>query len=175
MSPRSADADKALMEAVLRQLDGKLDYQRLACDLGIDKPGTAWKRWSVFKKRLGAGAPTSPAAVRVVKGPVATPPKTTNVRVRGKQGKASKKRKLVASDEEDDEIDFQIKEDEDGGEDGTWIGALPEMPSRRLSVRKARVITFKEGPSETEHDEPGEDFADSGRGSGHGASDEREI
>ena len=30
----SVDADKALMETALRQLDGKMDYNRLASDLG---------------------------------------------------------------------------------------------------------------------------------------------
>jgi hypothetical protein len=165
----SGDSDKDLMEAILRQIDGKIDYQVLANDLGLGKAKSAWQRWSRFKKaKLSGGAKKSPTAAKVMKASAATPPKTP--KGAGNKGKGFKKRKLESADE--DEVDLEIKEDEGADGGGNWDEAMQQTPSRRLPARKARVISFKEDQSEAENDEEGEDFADSGHGSGHGGMDD---
>lgn len=55
------------MDAALRPLDGKLDYQRLACGLRTDKPGTAWKRWPHAVNAISKSFPARKARVMTFK------------------------------------------------------------------------------------------------------------
>jgi hypothetical protein len=163
----SVGADVALMEAALRQLDGEMDYNRLASDLGLSNNNPARNynaarmRWSRFKTRLSDGSKKAPTA-KVVKVQVVTPPKTPKGKVKG-----SKKRKLASTY---DEIDLGIKA-EDASSEEMWEGTVPETPSRRLAARKAQGTSFREEPSDVEVEDK-EGFEDSGHGSAHGGTEE---
>jgi hypothetical protein len=89
-----------------------------------------------------------------------------------REGKRPKKRKLVSSDEEDEELEI----DEDA--DASRKKFVQEAPSRKLLGRKARVMSFKEELSkdgDDEGQEAGEDFEDFGHGSEHGSMEETGV
>lgn len=195
----SADGDKALMEAVLRQLDGKIDYIRLARDLGLESNKTAWKRWDTFKKRLGGGlvaAPKSPASTsasvfarnvslkEAAVSPPTTPERTGKDGKQGRLGSKKRKRELSLSDDEDEDGDggiklgLGLKEGNGTGTEVAWDRVVQETPTRRMPARKARVLSFKEEASEAEdgegEEEEEEEVEDLGHGSGHGGTEETE-
>jgi hypothetical protein len=75
----SSDPDKELMEAVLRQIDGKINNQQLADDLGMDSAKSAGQRWRRFKtKLLSRKEKKQSAATRVAKTITLKPAKLSN-------------------------------------------------------------------------------------------------
>jgi hypothetical protein len=154
----SEDTDKELMMAVLRQIDGTIDYRVLANDLGLEKPKNAWQRWSRFKtKNFAAGAKTSPATPKAKKAQIIQPAKvlTSN----GKKGPATKKRKRASDDDEDEDDELDINLDlKNELEELEGDGTLQGKPFRRLPARKTRrVIAFKEESSEDDNSGHGSD------------------
>ncbi len=169
----SSDPDKVLMQAVLLQVDGKLDYKRLAQGLGMKSAQVAGQRWRRFRdSKLLGGKLATPRATNNV-----TPTKNPNGSSKGKQtsistgnGKqanASKKRKAMeSSDVEEEELNWKDESSEDEFE-----GAVKETPSRKLPARKARKLSFKEFKeeiSEEDDNSEDEDFQ-VGHGSAYGA------
>lgn len=63
----SGDAEKDLMKAVCSQMGGKINYQQLAGDLGMNSAESAYERWRVFKKKLTSGGGKSLSAAAKVK------------------------------------------------------------------------------------------------------------
>ena len=114
------------MQAALRQLDGKMDYNRLANDLGLSNGNAkrdynaARMRWTRLTNRLSSGSKKA-QIVKGVEVQPATPRKTPN----GKQGKRPKRCKLTPIE---DYIDVPIKAENAGSEE-IWEGAVPETPS----------------------------------------------
>jgi hypothetical protein len=170
----AGDSDKELMEAVLRQFEGKIDYQKLAEDLGMKTAKVAAQRWTRFKKKLADGRALESPATKASKSSTTTPSKTPTGKGtdKGKQAKAStpKKRKTM-SDNDDDEDELVLNKWEgEGGEEEMQGGPVRETPSRQPSARKSQVMSFEEESSETEHNRETE-FDDPGNGSGYGEID----
>lgn len=145
-----SDADKQLMIAALRQLDGKLDYTRLARDLGIPNVKTAGERWSRFKAKLnnGASQPQTPQS-NSTRTTAPTTPRSANRKLPSQSNSPTKKRKMAISNDED-QIDIPSETMFGNGDDGRPPITQPllETPTRRLPTRKARMTSFKEESSE---------------------------
>lgn len=141
----SFDSDKALMEAALRQLEGKIDYHILASDLGLTghtATNTARMRWTRFKRRLNEGKSNNPTTPK--KSATTPPPKTTSKITKHKLKAFPKKRKIDRDEEEEEEEDIVgIKTELDDTENAVWEAELPQTPTRRVLGRAARVSTFK--------------------------------
>jgi len=145
----SFDSDKALMEAALRQLEGKIDYHILASDLGLTghtATNTARMRWTRFKKRLNEDKSNNSTTPK--KPATTPPPKTTSKITKAKPKGSSKKRKIDKEGEEEDILG--IKDEFDDAESAVWEAELLQTPTRRLPGRAARVTTFKSEDSDDE-------------------------
>ena len=152
-----SDADKQLMMAALRQLDGKIDFIRLAQDLGVSSNKTAWQRWSRFRSKLNTFPPAPKSSLENGRtAQVTTPSKTPKAKPKTRSPR--KKRKIFSSDEEgDDELSLNVKNETGHNENGDVSPAF-ETPTRKLPSRAARVATFKEESSDNEEEEEQEDF-----------------
>src|SRR4051812_658405 len=168
----SSDADKALMSAVLSQIEvGKINYDKLAQDLNLPSKAAASMRWSRFKAKLNITTTPSRATNVTASTPQTTPSKGG----RGKKDTPAKKRKLAISDDDDgdDERGLDIKGEPLGDENGDWGDAagIPDTASRKLPVRMARAANFKEEvASEDEDLEGGGAFEDAFMGSRQGST-----
>jgi len=131
----AVDADKALMAAVLSQVEVanfKIDYEKLAQELSLSTKSAAYMRWSRFKAKLnvsGSAPTTSPLK-----------PRTPKAKTNGKNnGSPSKKRKMNISDwgDEDEDLDLERGVGDEGK------GFVEESQNKKLPVRKGRSSTFK--------------------------------
>jgi len=147
----STAADKALMAAVLSQVDiGKLNYEKLAKDLHLPNKSAASMRWYRFKARLYNGAPPAKATSAVV----AFPPNTPSKIAKGKNGSPpTKKRKRAQKDSDGETPDDELGLDAMGEPDDE--GLHEAAVSRRLPIRKARATSFKHLEDDEEDEEDG--------------------
>jgi len=128
----SADADVILLKGIIKQLNGKIDFDLLAKDIGVKDSRAARNRWDNYRrKHFTGGEPISS-----IKGPSATPKKTFNGKT--KKDRPIKKRKTMLSDEEE--------EDGEDGEDN-WEKETEEevdqfeTPSKRKNSRVSKAKT----------------------------------
>jgi len=132
------EQEQAMMIAMIKQLGAKsLDNKKLAQDLGISDKFLLANRLCRFRAkiaRLDGGKSTS---VSPAKAP------TTPKNCRKNKPATSKKRKLDASDEEDN---LTIKDiDTDSHPEGRDLNeSLSETPAMKTPGRNARVMSFKE-------------------------------
>jgi len=131
----SADADVILLKGIIKQLNGKIDFDLLAKDIGVKDSRAARNRWDNYRrKHFTGGEPISS-----IKGPNATPKKTSNGKT--KKDRLIKKRKAMWSDEEEED-------DEDGEDDeDNWEKETEEevdqfdTPSKRKNSRVSKAKT----------------------------------
>jgi hypothetical protein len=152
----SAEADRALMAAILTQIEvGKINFSKLAQDLNLPTKTAASMRWYRFKARLNDGvisATSTPA--KIPQSSTAAPSTTPNKSAKGNRmnESPSKKRKRAGSDiGEKDDSGLDIKGEVDWENVASVV--IPETPPRRLPFRKARVTTFKEEDLASEDEE----------------------
>lgn len=145
MSPINSSSvmshNERLLIAVLSQIGvGRIDYDRLARDIGAPSRGAAQVRWSRFniklKKSSGIISPSKPSGV-------------------------SKSSAVVTPNG----VRSKIKDETSGDDEAESASFLPETtPVRRMPVRKARVTCFKmmmeEEGSSSSDDEEEEDEMD---------------
>lgn len=123
-----------LLLCVLNQLDlpRKIDYKRLAYDIGIQSSEAARLRWFRFKAKLRDTAGTTK--------PVGVIKRTNSL---GKQVEWTKGAARKESSEEAARADDELDEIED----------VPETPMRRIPSRKARAAVFKDELSDFENED----------------------
>lgn len=52
MAPQETNKDDLFLAAVFKQIDGKLDYNQLAADMGLPSRAAAQGRWWRFNQKL---------------------------------------------------------------------------------------------------------------------------
>jgi hypothetical protein len=124
-----ASERETLLLGVLNQLDlsGKIDYKRLAHNIGIQSSEAARMRWQRFRNNLRASTGTSSAKPLGVQKSTKSPPKKV---------KWARKETSEEASRADDELDDMEE--------------TPETPVRKMPSRKARVVVFKDELSDFE-------------------------
>ncbi|ESZ91451.1 hypothetical protein SBOR_8174 [Sclerotinia borealis F-4128] len=167
-----SSTETKLVMSVLSQVEvGRIDYDKLAKDIGVATPKAARCRWDRYRQKLAKGAGLPPTSARKAVGASkkigAVSPKKAggSPKKSGRESLKKSRGRAIKRESDEDEEEEEVNAGEEGEEmdydkEGTDVDIKveePVTPLRKLPYRQARVTKFVEETSDAEDEQEEED------------------
>ncbi|GAB7323088.1 hypothetical protein MBLNU13_g05599t1 [Cladosporium sp. NU13] len=116
MPPKTAvgpDEDVKFLLAVIKQLSGTPDWQKVSDELGLTSKGAAAKRYSRLPAKYDVTMPSKTSASPDAEDAPKTPKKTKGKAAPKKPTASAKKRKVAEAEAEDEDVEEDVKAESD--------------------------------------------------------------